>query len=128
MTVDLERMMPLSVLVVEDDEIVRPLMVDALSLLGLEAIECASGDEAINLLKTDLRISLVLTDVRMPGSIDGLALSKLIWAQWPDIPVVIVSGNTVLPPGFLTANARFLPKPVSLDTLHETVKELLVLQ
>lgn len=53
MTVDLERMMALSVLVVEDDEIVRPLMVDALSLLGLKAIECASGDEAVNLLKAD---------------------------------------------------------------------------
>lgn len=120
--------MALSVLVVEDDEIVRPLMVDALSLLGLEAIECATGDEAINLLKADPRISLVITDVRMPGSIDGLALSKLIWGQRPDLPVVIVSGNTVLPSGFLAANARFLPKPVSLATLHETVKELLGLQ
>ncbi|WP_454564951.1 response regulator [Pseudomonas sp. AIG] len=117
--------MALSVLVVEDDEIVRPLMVEALLLLGLDVIECADGDEAIKLLEASLDLSLVITDVRMPGSVDGLELSRLIWTRWPDLPVIIVSGNTVLPPGFLPPNARFLPKPVSLDTLHRTVQELL---
>lgn len=120
--------MTLSVLVVEDDEIVRPLMVEALLLLGLDVTECADGEEAVAVLEASADLSLVITDVRMPGSVDGLALSKFIWARWPDLPVVIVSGNTVLPPGFLAANARFLPKPVSLNTLHEIVKELLGLQ
>lgn len=120
--------MAFSVLVVEDDEIVRPLMVEALLLQELDAIECSNGEEAIKVLEANRSISLVLTDVRMPGSINGLALSNLIWTRWPELPVVIVSGNTVLPPGFLPANARFLPKPVSLDTLHRTVQDLLGLK
>ncbi|WP_431034804.1 response regulator [Pseudomonas yamanorum] len=120
--------MPLRVLVVEDDEIVRPLMVEALLLLGLDSIECATGDEALKVLNARPNVSLVITDVRMPGDIDGLQLSRLIWTQWPDLPVVIVSGNTVLPPGFLPENARFLPKPCSLDALHKTVNVLLGLK
>lgn len=101
--------MALSVLVVEDDEIVRSVMVEALLLLGLDVVECATGDEAVEMLEASPGLSLVITDVRMPGNVDGLALSKLIWTRWPDLPVVIVSGDTVLPPGFLAANARFLP-------------------
>ncbi|WP_431033581.1 response regulator [Pseudomonas yamanorum] len=120
--------MPLCVLVVEDDEIVRPLMVEALALLGLEFIECATGDEALKVLDAGCNVSLVVTDVRMPGNIDGLQLSRLIWTHWPELPVVIVSGNTVLPPGFLPDNARFLPKPCSLDALHSTVIVLLGLK
>lgn len=105
--------MPLSVLVVEDDEIVRPLMVEALSLFGLYVIECAFGEEAVDVLEANPDLSLVITDVRMPGNVDGLALSRLIWTRWPNLPVVIVSGDTVLPPGFLppmqgSSPSRFL--------------------
>lgn len=73
--------MPLSVLVVEDDEIVRPLMVEALSLFGLYVIGCASGEEAVDVLEANPGLSLVITDVRMPGNVDGLALSRLIWTR-----------------------------------------------
>jgi PleD family two-component response regulator len=61
-----ERSMAFSVPVVEDDEIVRPLMVEALLLQELGAIECSNSEEAFKVLEANRSISLVVTDVRMP--------------------------------------------------------------
>lgn len=72
-------------------------------------------------------VSLVVTDVRMPGRMDGFALTQTIWTRWRDLPVIIISGDAVLPPGLSLSNAVFLSKPFSLDILHETIKKLLPL-
>jgi len=66
-------------LIEEDDEILRSLTAEAISLLGLTVIDCASADEALVLLESPTPIALVMTDVCMPGSMVGLALAKVIW-------------------------------------------------
>lgn len=112
-------------LVVEDDDILRFLMTEAVAHLGHEVTECATADDALKLLGKGQRWSLVITDVRMPGHIDGIGLAKAIWSQYPELPVIIVSGHTQLAPGFLPANARFIRKPCTLEVLSRTMKELL---
>lgn len=67
-----------TVLVVEDDETLRSLTADAISLLGAIVVECASGDEALSELEKSPSIALVVTDICMPGSLDGLELAKVI--------------------------------------------------
>ncbi|ABY98881.1 response regulator [Pseudomonas sp. SbB1] len=113
------------VLVVEDDQILRWLMTEAVEHLGYEVSECSNADDAVVQLQGESSISLVITDVKMPGSIDGLGLAQLIWSTYYDLPVIIVSGHSVLTPGFLPLNARFLKKPCTLDELSLTISELL---
>ncbi|WP_282348415.1 response regulator [Pseudomonas sp. PS01301] len=112
------------VLLVEDDEIVRPLIAEAISLLGLEVVECSNADEGLEALE-NIRVVLVVTDVRMPGSMDGLALAKLIWSRWAGLPVIIMSGDASLPAGMLPADALFLRKPCTLAALHGAIEDLL---
>lgn len=113
-----------SVLVVEDDEILRSLMVDAISLLGFKIIDCASADEALPMLEEDTSVALVMTDICMPGRMDGLALAQVIWTRWPGLPVIVTSGQRSMPEG-MPSNPRFLQKPWSLVTLHHAIKSCL---
>lgn len=115
----------LNILLVEDDDFLRSVMADAVEILGYSVTECPSADQALIALEGMAPFALVITDVRMPGRLDGLDLVRAIWFRWPELPVIIMSGDTVLPPGFLPTNARFLIKPVHLDALHSAIDELL---
>jgi CheY-like chemotaxis protein len=70
---------------VEDDETLRLLTVEAISLLNMWVVACANADEALIVLERSVRIALVLTDVTMPGSLDGLELARMIWVRWPSV-------------------------------------------
>lgn len=117
--------MSLNILLVEDEDILRSVMAQAVEILGYSVIECPSADQALIALESKVPFSLIITDVRMPGRFDGLDLVRAIWFRLPELPVIIMSGNTVLPPGFLPPNARFLTKPVQLDAFHVAIGELL---
>lgn len=117
--------MSLNILLVEDDAFLRSVMAEAVKILGHSVIERSSADQALIALEGTTIVSLVITDVRMPGKLDGLDLAQAIWFRWPELPVVIMSGNTVLASGVLPSNARFLSKPVPLDALHHAIEELL---
>lgn len=114
-----------NVLVVENDPSLRWLMTEAVEHLGYGVTECASADEALTVLERTMSLSLVITAVRMPGSIDGLGLAKIVWSTRPDLPVLIISGHIDLPASFLPVNSRFLKKPCTLDGLSSTIKLLL---
>lgn len=111
-----------TVLIVKDDEILRSLTVDAISLLDLEMVDCASADDALFVLEDHPSIALVITDICMPGSMDGLELAKVIWTRWPRLPVILTSGDRTVPVGLLPAHAMFMRKPWSLDALHQAVR------
>lgn len=118
-------MTPSTVLVVEDNDVLRALTAEAISLLGLTVIDCATADEALPVIEI-LPITLVMTDIYMPGSMDGLELAQQIWARWPQISTILTSGNRYISEGMLPANAIFLRKPWSLDTLHQAVGTYLI--
>lgn len=93
--------MSATILLVEDEEILRSLLVEALSLSDLslsdiETAECMNADAAIPLLKGPNAFALVITDISMPGTMDDLDLAKTIWARWPHLPVILSSGNRVV--------------------------------
>ncbi|MFO3797777.1 MAG: response regulator [Anaerolineales bacterium] len=117
--------MSLTVLIVEDDEILRSLTVDAVTLLGVSVMDCASADAAIPMLEGSPAISLVITDICMPGSMDGLELAKIIWVRWPCLPIILTSGDRSVPDRLLPSHAMFIRKPWSLDALHQAVKKYL---
>jgi DNA-binding NtrC family response regulator len=114
-----------TVLVVEDNEILRSLMAEAISLLSVGVSDCASADEAIPILEGQSSIILVITDICMPGSMDGLELAQVIWSRWPGLPVIVTSGNRSMPDGLMPSNATFLRKPWTLDVLDQAIKSYL---
>jgi len=68
-----------TVLLVEDEVLVRMMLADQLREAGCTVVEASDADEALLLLRQNLvRIDLVISDVRMPGSMDGLGLARVI--------------------------------------------------
>ena len=100
-----------TLLVVEDDPVLRSSLVYVLEEGGVPAVGLGNADEALGFLLEEAdNVAAVLTDVMMPGTTDGLQLAGLIARQWPHIVVLVTSGR-VRPIEDLPPNVQFLPKP-----------------
>ncbi len=116
-----------SVLVVEDDESLRELTVNALRGLGYQVFEAIEGEQAQRrLLEKDApAVDLVVADVGMPR-LDGPGLARWIAQELPAVKVLFVSGYAAdrLPQG-LDGDYRLLPKPFTRKQLALSVREVL---
>lgn len=83
-----------SVLVVEDEALVRLDLVTLLEQAGYRVFEAGGSEEAITLLERNRSIRVVSTDVRMPGSLDGAALARHVRERWPPTIIVVCSANS----------------------------------
>ena len=112
-------------LVVEDESIVRMVMVDVLEDAGFKVVEAATGEAGLRELERDPDLKALLTDIEMPGTLDGLALARIMHERCPDAAVVVMSGR--IRPGVseLPPNARFFGKPYLHDEIVATLHELL---
>ena len=101
-----------TLLVVEDDVLVRWMIADYLRGAGFEVLEAGTADEAIGMLQSGAHVELVFSDIRMPGSMDGRALAARIRSDWPEIAVILTTGYANTDPR-LTNGSEFLvlPKP-----------------
>ena len=98
-----------TVLVVEDEAIVRDLVAEELEEAGFTVVIAVNADHAISILENRLDIHLVFTDIDMPGSMDGLKLAAAVRDRWPPIHIIITTGKAR--PLEIPANALFIPKP-----------------
>jgi signal transduction histidine kinase len=115
------------VLVVEDEERVRHLSVDALRELGYTVVQAADAAQALALLTVQPKVDLLFTDVVMPD-MNGRRLADQAIAQKPGLKVLYTTGytrNAIVHNGVLDANVAFLPKPYTLDQLALTVRRVL---
>jgi two-component system, response regulator PdtaR len=100
-----------TVLIVEDEILVRLAAIDLVESVGLNPVEAGTADEAIAILESRQDIRIVFTDVNMPGSMDGLKLAHYIRNRWPPIMLVVASGQAIIAESDLPEGARFFPKP-----------------
>jgi CheY-like chemotaxis protein len=113
-----------TVLVVEDEVLVRLAACEELRDLGYVVIEAVSADEALSVLRSPVQVQLVLTDLRMPGAMDGAALVKLVRAEFPFLKVVMVSGQ--LPdPAVRALLDGYFPKPIALTQVASFLQQLM---
>ena len=98
-----------TVLVVEDEFLIRQVLQIELEDAGYEVILADSADAAIAILEARADIHLVFTDIDMPGSMDGLKLAACVRDRWPPIHIIITTGKAR--PREIPANALFIPKP-----------------
>ena len=115
------------VLVVEDDSIIRIGLVDALEEAGFRVVDAATGAAGLSALKRDEKLAALRTDVEMPGTLDGLALARIVHERRPDAAVIVMSGRVRPGAGALPPNARFFDKPYRHDDIVASLQELLEL-
>lgn len=117
-----------TVLVVEDEPVVRRLAVLSLRAQGYTVIEASDGVEALEIAeRIEPELDLVVSDVIMPG-ISGLELVKRLAVVAPGVRRLLVSGHaesTVLPAGLADVGSSFLPKPFTPERLARKVREVL---
>ena len=119
-----------TMLVVDDEEMVRRLAARILQGEGYHVMVAGGGEEAIRLLqRASRRINLVVTDVAMPG-IGGRQLGDTIFHCWPRVRVLFMSGfpaHRILEEGALDPASPFLQKPFTRDQLTRKVKGVLAI-
>jgi two-component sensor histidine kinase len=103
---------PTNVLVVEDEMVLRMRAVDIVEDAGFTAVEATNADQAIKVLEARDDISLLFSDIQMPGSIDGLKLAHAVHERWPDIKIILVSGQINPSDDERPENSRFFGKPI----------------
>jgi len=112
-----------SVLLVEDELLVRELACEDLGDAGFEVTAASDGDEALEYLRQGRRFDLLFTDIRMPGATDGWQLAREAKQVLPDIRVIYATGLGDAASG-LAADERYVRKPYSLNDLREALHEL----
>src|SRR5690242_11851442 len=81
-----------TILIVEDETLIRMAAAELLRDLGYIVVEAASGEEAQAVLEAGVQVDLIFSDVNMPGVVDGLTLAKWASAQ-PKSPIVILTSG-----------------------------------
>jgi CheY-like chemotaxis protein len=112
-----------TILIVEDDQLLRLLTVDIVEEAGFVALQADNADEAVAILETRSDIALLLTDINMPGSMDGLKLAHAVRNRWPPIKIIVVSSRA--PDCVLPTDSRFFIKPYHGEKLISEIHSLM---
>jgi PAS domain S-box-containing protein len=117
-----------TILLVEDEDVVRGLTREILEQAGYKVIEAAQGEKAVQLFSEAAReIDLLLTDVVMPG-VSGKEVANRVTRLRPDLKVLFMSGYTdeaIVHHGVLDSDVQFIQKPFSPASLARKVREVL---
>jgi|HubBroStandDraft_6_1064221.scaffolds.fasta_scaffold653784_2 CheY-like chemotaxis protein len=112
-----------TILLVEDDILVRSVVAEALREALFTVVEAASAEEAWDYLAADGKMDLLFSNIGMPGPASGLDLARKVRAAWPSVPVILASGS------FRSQNIRelgvFLHKPFRLSEATSLVRKAL---
>ena len=113
------------ILVVEDDCLLREMIVDMLTDEGFAASETCCADEALHLLSNRSDFAAMVTDVDMPGELNGIALAAQVNEHWPRIGIVVTSGAHRGGALGVRRPVFFLPKPFRADRLIAAVHSVM---
>jgi CheY-like chemotaxis protein len=118
-----------TILIVEDEAVLREMARDILEECGYKILEASSGREALETARqqTD-KIDLLLTDMVMPEGVSGVELAEKLLAQQSDLKIIFTSGYTaheVSPEILARTHGLFLQKPYSHASLAKTVRDCL---
>ena len=110
------------VMIVEDEVLIRLPIAEALRAVGLEVIEASNADEAWSYLLSGQAVDLIFSDIQMPGSMDGLELTRRVQERFGHIIVVLTSGRRSTRS---RAHPHFMAKPYRLGRASELITRLL---
>ncbi len=117
-----------TILVVEDDDLVRTFVVGQIQSLGYRTLAAVNADAALVVINSAQTIDLLFTDMIMPGSMNGRQLSDAALRRRPSLSVLFTSGyteNTVIHYGRLDAGVLLLAKPYRKSDLARMIRAAL---
>jgi CheY-like chemotaxis protein len=118
-----DRAEKLTILIAEDEVVVRGVVAEHLRTGGFNVIEASNAAEAVDVLQSSEPVDLVFTDIAMPGIMNGVMLARWIYLHRPDVRVVLASGSP--------ESARALPnehlflKPYDLREVEAFIRDAL---
>ena len=113
-----------TVLVVEDEALVRGMIAEELRDAGFDVLEAGDGEVASGFLTTSAAVDVLFTDIRLPGQLDGWAIARLARQLRSNLPVIYATGYTV-DRSAEVPGAIFLNKPYQPSQIVETIDRLL---
>lgn len=112
------------VLVVEDETLVRMFMADFLDEAGFKVFEAVNADEALTVLQARPDVQVVVTDIEMPGTMNGLELTRVVRERWPGVGVILSSGRALPRLDDLSDKVAYIAKPYLPDTVITLIQQL----
>ena len=116
-----------TVLVVEDEFVVRDLIVEVLQELAYETLEAEDGPTALKILQSNQRVDLVITDIGLP-ILNGRQVVEAARELRPDLKVLFMTGyaeNAAIAAGFLEPGMAMITKPFAMEALATKIREML---
>jgi PAS domain S-box-containing protein len=116
-----------TVLVVEDEFVVRELIVEVLKELGYSTLEAEDGPSALKILDSKQRVDLVISDIGLPG-LNGRQIIDAARETRPTLKVLFMTGyaeNAAIAAGFLEPGMSMITKPFAMEALATTIREIL---
>jgi CheY-like chemotaxis protein len=117
-----------AVLVVDDEELVRILMIDVLEDLGYSSLEAGDAHGGLRILRSNARIDLFVTDVGLPGGMNGRQLAEAARTLRPGLKILFITGyaeNAVISHGHLESGMQILIKPFAMEALGAKVSDMI---
>jgi CheY-like chemotaxis protein len=114
-----------SVLVVEDEMMLRMRAVDIVEDARFTPVEAVNADDALAILESRSDIDLLFTDIQMPGSMNGLKLAHAVRERWPAIKIILVSGQVTPTEAEKPVNSRFFGKPLEVKKMIAEMQEMI---
>lgn len=114
-----------TILVVEDEGLIRCDTSQMLREKGFAVIEAADAQEALAKVRSAAHISLLFTDIHMPGPMDGLELAHCVHRLHPAIRLILTSGKTTVTSAEMPDRGEFIPKPYSPEMVGRVVSRAL---
>lgn len=117
-----------TVLVIDDEPLVRMLVVDVLADLGYDVLEASDGVEGLKLLRSAARIDLLITDVGLPNGLNGRQVADAARDIRPGLNVLFITGyaeNAVLNHGHLEPGMQIVTKPFEMMDLGRRIQALM---
>lgn len=115
-----------SILVVDDELLIRDLLYDFFQQQGWNIAVAESGERALEILRSR-KIDLLLTDIKMP-QMDGLSLTTQVRAMYPQLPIVLMTGYPSVETAIEGIRAKvedYIVKPFNINKLFKTLKSQL---
>jgi CheY-like chemotaxis protein len=115
------------ILVVDDEDVVRMLVVDLLRERGYTVEEAEDAYAAMDMLQGDEAFDLMVTDIGLPGGFDGSTLARRARVIHPGLPILFITGYAFGANGDITLEPGIpvLTKPFTLTALSTQVRDLL---
>ena len=113
-----------TVLVVEDEPVVRGVILEMLSEQGYRTLQAVDGPSGLKILRSGARIDLLVTDVGLPG-MNGRQLADQARETRPDLKILFITGyaeSVAIADGFLQPGMEMITKPFDLDNLSRRIR------